>query len=214
MLAKLARAIFGDPNEREIKKLQPIVLEINALESQMQAKSESELRELTESYRERIAEATRAARTRLQGLRAELDTETDDDRRRSLRLEIDEVEKDLDERERAELDRILPEAFAAVREASVRAIGLRHFDEQMLGGIVLHKNMIAEMKTGEGKTLVATLPLYLAALTGRGAHLVTPNDYLSKVGAQWMGPVYHLLGLSVGVIQSMGENPALGSLSL
>lgn len=211
MLAKLARAIFGDPNEREIKKLQPIVLEINALESQMQAKSESELRELTESYRERIAEATRAARTRLQGLRAELDTETDDDRRRSLRLEIDEVEKDLDERERAELDRILPEAFAAVREASVRAIGLRHFDEQMLGGIVLHKNMIAEMKTGEGKTLVATLPLYLAALTGRGAHLVTPNDYLSKVGAQWMGPVYHLLGLSVGVIQSMGENPALGS---
>ena len=80
----------------------------------------------------------------------------------------------------------------------MRTIGLRHFDEQLLGGIVLHRNMIAEMKTGEGKTLVATLPLYLAALTGRGAHLVTPNDYLSKVGAQWMGPVYHLLGLIGG----------------
>ncbi|MBI1800039.1 MAG: preprotein translocase subunit SecA, partial [Chloroflexi bacterium] len=99
------------------------------------------------------------------------------------------------------LDDILPEAFAAVREAAVRAVNMRHFDVQLLGGMVLHQGKIAEMKTGEGKTLVATLPLYLNALTGKGVHLVTPNDYLSKFGVQWMGPVYHRLGVSVGVIQ-------------
>jgi preprotein translocase subunit SecA len=111
----------------------------------------------------------------------------------------------------ARLDDILPEAFAAVREASVRTIGLRHYDVQLIGGIVLHEGKIAEMKTGEGKTLVATLPLYLNALLGRGAHLVTPNDYLSKVGLQMMGPIYHMLGLSAAVIQSMGNNPELSS---
>lgn len=98
------------------------------------------------------------------------------------------------------LDDLLPEAFAAVREAAKRTIKQRHYDVQLTGGIVLHQGKIAEMKTGEGKTLVATLPLYLNALTGKGAHLVTPNDYLSRVGGGWMGPIYHLLGLSVGVI--------------
>src|SRR6476646_3520746 len=96
------------------------------------------------------------------------------------------------------LDDLLPEAFAAVREASRRTIGLRHYDVQLIGGAALHNGRIAEMRTGEGKTLVATLPLYLNALTGRGAHLVTVNDYLAKRDAQWMGQVYHLLGLSVG----------------
>jgi len=105
------------------------------------------------------------------------------------------------------LDDILVEAFAAVREAARRTIGLRHYDVQLIGGIVLHQGRIVEMKTGEGKTLVATLPLYLNALEGRGAHLVTPNDYLSKVGVQWMGPIYHALGLSVGVIQSAAADP-------
>ncbi|MBK8026604.1 MAG: preprotein translocase subunit SecA [Chloroflexi bacterium] len=109
------------------------------------------------------------------------------------------------------LDDLLPEAFAVVREAAVRTIGLRHYDVQMIGGIVLHEGRIAEMKTGEGKTLVATLPLYLNALAGRGAHLVTPNDYLSKVGVQQMGPVYHLLGMSIGVIQNTGNDPTSGS---
>ncbi|MEK9148200.1 MAG: preprotein translocase subunit SecA, partial [Patescibacteria group bacterium] len=98
------------------------------------------------------------------------------------------------------LDDILHEAFATVREAAKRAIGQRHFDVQLVGGIVLHRGVIAEMKTGEGKTLVATLPLYLNALAGKGTHLVTPNDYLSRVGGGWMGPVYHTLGVSVGVI--------------
>src|ERR687888_2665525 len=98
------------------------------------------------------------------------------------------------------LDDLLPEAFAAVREAARRTIGKRHYDVQLLAGAVLHSGRIAEMKTGEGKTLVATLPLYLNALAGKGAHLVTPNDYLSRLGGGWMGPVYHALGLSVGVI--------------
>ncbi len=109
------------------------------------------------------------------------------------------------------LDDLLVEAFAAVREASKRTIGLRHYDVQLIGGIVLHQGKIAEMKTGEGKTLVATLPLYLNALTGHGAHLVTPNDYLSKVGVQWMGPIYHLLGLTAAVIQSAAADPDRGS---
>jgi preprotein translocase subunit SecA len=109
------------------------------------------------------------------------------------------------------LDDLLPEAFATVREASVRSIGLRHYDVQMIGGIVLHEGKIAEMKTGEGKTLVATLPLYLNALEGKGVHLVTPNDYLSKVGVQTMGPIYHFLGLSSGVIQNTAGDPDSGS---
>src|SRR5512141_2606713 len=98
------------------------------------------------------------------------------------------------------LDDLLPEAFAAVREAAKRTIGQRHFDVQMIAGAVLHQGRIAEMKTGEGKTLVATLPLYLNALSAKGCHLVTPNDYLSRVGGGWMGPVYDALGLTVGVI--------------
>ncbi|MBI2845642.1 MAG: preprotein translocase subunit SecA, partial [Chloroflexi bacterium] len=99
------------------------------------------------------------------------------------------------------LEDLLPEAFAVVREASKRTTRLRHFDVQLLGGVVLHQGKVAEMKTGEGKTLVATLPLYLNALEGKGAHLITVNDYLAKRDTQWMGPIYHLLGLSVGVIQ-------------
>src|SRR5258708_34586519 len=101
----------------------------------------------------------------------------------------------------ATLDDLLPEAFAVVREASKRTLRMRHFDVQLIGGMVLHDGKIAEMKTGEGKTLVATLPAYLNALTGKGVHIITVNDYLAKRDAQWMGPVYHCLGLSVGVIQ-------------
>jgi preprotein translocase subunit SecA len=96
------------------------------------------------------------------------------------------------------LDDILPDAFALVREAAKRTVGMRHFDVQLMGGIVLHEGKIAEMKTGEGKTLVATLPIYLNALTGKGVHLVTVNDYLARRDAVWMGPIYHLLGLRVG----------------
>ncbi len=126
-----------------------------------------------------------------------------------LRAKTEEFRRRLEAGET--LDDLLPEAFAVVREAARRTIGMRHFDVQLIGGIVLHQGLVAEMKTGEGKTLVATLPLYLNALTGRGVHLVTPNDYLSKVGVQWMGPVYHALGLTAGVIQSIGNDPSMAS---
>src|SRR5919199_1463213 len=148
----------GDPSEREIKRLQPMVQRVNSLEGAYQALSDEALQDKTAEFRRRI----------------EADEET--------------------------LDQLMPEAFAAVREAARRTIGKRHYDVQLLAGAVLHSGRIAEMKTGEGKTLVATLPLYLNALTGRGAHLVTPNDYLSRLGGGWMGPVYHALGMSVGVI--------------
>lgn len=168
MLKSIAKAVFGDPNERELNRHREIVEQINAFEPQMKASSDGELRAKTDEFRNRLAQG-----------------ET--------------------------LEDILPEAFAVVREASVRTIGLRHFDVQMIGGIVLHQGKIAEMKTGEGKTLVATLPLYLNALTGRGVHLVTPNDYLSKFGLQQMGPIYHFLGLTAAVIQSRGETDTMHS---
>jgi preprotein translocase subunit SecA len=153
-LAKLG----GDPSEREIKRLQPMLQRVNALEGEYRALSDEALQDKTAELRRR--------------------------------MEADEES----------LEDLMAEAFAAVREAARRTIGKRHYDVQLLAGAVLHSGRIAEMKTGEGKTLVATLPLYLNALTGRGAHLVTPNDYLSRLGGGWMGPVYHALGMSVGVI--------------
>ncbi|MBI4562521.1 MAG: preprotein translocase subunit SecA, partial [Candidatus Rokubacteria bacterium] len=117
----------------------------------------------------------------------------------ALRAKTDEFKRRLAEGE--DLDDLLPEAFGVCREVARRSIGMRHFDVQFMGGIVLHEGKIAEMATGEGKTLVATLPAYLNALTDRGVHIITVNDYLAKRDAQWMGPIYHALGLSVGVVQ-------------
>jgi len=211
MLKRLLRKLAGDPNERYLQSIQPIVEQVAALEPEMQALSDEGLRDLTQAFRSRLAEVSAADQARLDELQEEIDHEGDDEERRVLRRELESLRADMDRNQRDILDEILPRAFAAVREAAVRAVGMRHFDEQIIGGVVLHRNRIAEMKTGEGKTLVATLPLYLNALTGRGVHLVTPNDYLSKVGVQWMGPVYHLLGLSVAVIQSMGQDPTMAS---
>jgi len=163
---KFFEKIFGDPNEKVIKSLLPIVDKINGLEKKFAAMDDGELRSQTEKFRERLGAASGNA------------------------------PDDLEER----LEEVLPEAFAVVREAARRVLGQRHYDVQLIGGIVLHRGQIAEMKTGEGKTLVATLPLYLNALAGKGAHLVTVNDYLSRVGAGWMAPVYHALGLTTGVI--------------
>jgi len=136
---------------------------------------------------------------------------TDADARRDAETRLQQANQRLRAAEEKALDELLARAFAAVREAAGRALGERHFDVQLVGGVILHQGKIAEMKTGEGKTLTATLPLYLNSLLGYGAHLVTPNDYLSKFGVQWMGPVYYLLGVSVGVIQAAAENPELGS---
>jgi len=211
MLATLVKKMFGDANQKMLLKLRPLVEQINALEPEMKQLADGDFPELTQSFQQRVQAATAELRDEIRALEDEIDREQDDDRRTRLQYQLRELKQHRDDRERQVLDEILPRAFAAVREASVRTIGLRHFDEQLLGGIVLHRNMIAEMKTGEGKTLVATLPLYLNALTGRGVHLVTPNDYLSKYGVQWMGPIYHFLGLRAGVIQSIGQDPSMSS---
>ena len=158
MLNVIFRSIFGTKHERDVKRMRPIVAEIEALEPGLKALSDDALRAKTAEFRQRLAGG-------------------------------------------AELDDLLPEAFAAAREAARRTVRMRHFDVQMMGGMVLHSGKIAEMATGEGKTLVATLPAYLNALPGLGTHVVTVNDYLARRDAQWMGPIYHALGLTVGVIQ-------------
>ena len=185
--------------------------QINALAAEFERMSDDELRGQTDAFRATIAERVGTLRDDLAQAREEWLQEPDSNAQIQLRLEVQRLEKELRQAEAEAMEEVLPRAFAAVREASVRTTGMRHFDVQLIGGMVLHQGKIAEMKTGEGKTLVATLPLYLNALTGRGAHLVTPNDYLSKWGVQWMGPIYHLLGVSVGVIQSAAANPELGS---
>ena len=160
MFKKLT-GIMGDSNERELKRLNPVVNEINSLEQEFEKLSDAELKSKTAEFRNQLDEGS-------------------------------------------SLDDILPEVFAAVREAAKRRIGQRHYDVQLMGGIVLHQGKIAEMKTGEGKTLVATLPVTLNALTGQGVHVVTVNDYLAKRDTQWMGPIYNALDISVACIQHEG----------
>jgi preprotein translocase subunit SecA len=169
---KALTKIFGTANERLIKRLMPMVAVIGALEADTKQLSDDQLRAKTIEFRERIA-------ARLEGI-------TDADERTAAEKEA--------------LDEILPEAFAVVREAGWRSVQMRHFDVQLIGGMVLHSGKISEMKTGEGKTLVATLACYLNALAGHGVHVVTVNDYLAKRDAEWMGKIYEFLGLTVGVI--------------
>jgi preprotein translocase subunit SecA len=169
---KFLTKIFGTSNERLVKKMLPLVAAIGALEPEMQQLMDEQLRAKTAEFKGRIA-------ARVEGL-------TDAE-------EIKRAEKEA-------LEEILPEAFAVVREAGWRTVKMRHFDVQLIGGMVLHQGKIAEMKTGEGKTLVATLSCYLNALAGRGVHVVTVNDYLAKRDAEWMGKIYEFLGLTVGVI--------------
>jgi len=176
--------VFGTKNERELKRLWPQVEAINALEPQMQQLSDGQLRAKTDEFRKRIQDHL-----------ASLPDEPDADPDRLKELE-DERTKLINE----VLDELLVEAFAVVREAGRRVLQMRHFDVQLIGGMVLHQGKIAEMKTGEGKTLVATLPVYLNALSGRGVHVVTVNDYLAKRDSEWMGKLYRFLGLTVGVI--------------
>src|SRR5215813_9307739 len=158
MIQNILAKIVGTQNERDLKKLRPIVSQVGAFEPTIQALTDEQLRAKTAEFRTRLANG-----------------ET--------------------------LDDLLPEAFAVVREAGRRVLNMRHFDVQLIGGAVLHKGKIAEMKTGEGKTLVATLPAYLNALAGKGVHVVTVNDYLARRDSEWMGRIYRFLGMSVGVIQ-------------
>src|SRR6267154_2008949 len=171
---KVLTKVFGSSNERFLKAIRPAIDRINEGEPEIQALSDDELRARTEKFKQQIADAVKDARTK--------------EERKRLEQEA--------------LEEILPEAFAVVREGSKRTTGMRHFDVQMIGGIVLHQGKIAEMRTGEGKTLVATLPAYLNALTGRGVHVITVNDYLAARDAEWMGQIYRFLGLTVGCIQN------------
>ena len=159
MISRIIAKIVGTNNERQIKRMQPIVEKINALESSIQSLSDEQIAQKTIAFKAQLAQGK-------------------------------------------SLDDILPEAFAVVREAGYRTLGQRHFDVQLMGGIVLHQGKISEMKTGEGKTLTATLPLYLNALAGKGAHLVTVNDYLARRDSEWMKPIYNFLGLEVACLQN------------
>src|SRR5437867_2047111 len=171
---KVLTKVFGSSNERYLKTIRPTIALINEFEPQIQKLSDAEMCARTKTFKEMIANAVKDARDK-------------DDRKY---------------REQEALNEILPEAFALVREASIRTTGMRHFDVQMIGGLVLHQGKIAEMRTGEGKTLVATLPVYLNALTGRGVNVITVNDYLASRDAEWMGQIYRFLGLEVGCIQN------------
>jgi preprotein translocase subunit SecA len=184
LINALIAKVFGTSNERQVKRLMPRVAAINAIEPEMRKLTDEQLRAKTDEFRQRIQE-------RLAGIPDEPDA--DQDRRKELDAERTKLVNEV-------LDELLVEAFAVVREGGRRVLNMRHFDVQLIGGMVLHHGKIAEMKTGEGKTLVATLPVYLNALSGRGVHVVTVNDYLAKRDSEWMGKLYSFLGLSVGVI--------------
>ena len=184
MINTLLGKVFGTKNERELKRLMPQVEAVNMLEPQVQQLSDDQLRAKTDEFRRRIQE-------RLAGIPDEPDADPD---------RLKELEEERTKAINEALDELLVEAFAVVREAGRRVLNMRHFDVQLIGGMVLHQGKIAEMKTGEGKTLVATLPVYLNALSGRGVHVVTVNDYLAKRDSEWMGKLYRFLGLTVGVI--------------
>ena len=177
MFKKLLTAVGGNPTERDLEEYEIVADAISALEPEYQALTDSDLCHKTDFFREHLSSA-------ISGI-------TD--------------EEAIADAEAIALDDILVPAFATVREAAVRTIGLRHYPVQLIGGQVLHAGRIAEMRTGEGKTLVATLPLYLNALLGRGSHLVTVNDYLARRDAKWMGPIFHLLGMRVGILQDAGR---------
>ncbi len=193
MIQSLLKKVIGTKYERELKRLRPYVEAVNALEPQIQALSDAELRAKTNYFKEHLAKKFDIHKTEIEELESSIVLTTGDDKQK-LKIKLKELTNTL-------FEDILPEAFAVVREASRRALNMRHFDVQLMGGIVLHEGKIAEMKTGEGKTLVATLPAYLNALTGKGVHVITVNDYLARRDSEWMGQIYKFLGLTVGLIQ-------------
>ncbi|MYI22381.1 MAG: preprotein translocase subunit SecA, partial [Gammaproteobacteria bacterium] len=213
MIKAFARKVFGDRHAREARKLQPLVDEINEIQEGLAGISRDELRGKTDEFRARIHERVGPVLDQVQDLRERKSRSQDPSERESLGLQIAELDKDyLAELEEA-LDDILPEAFAVVKEACRRLVGstvrvtghdlvwdMIPYDVQLIGAIALHQGKAAEMATGEGKTLVATMPLYLNSLAGRGAHLVTVNSYLARRDAQWMGYIYESLGLTTDVI--------------
>ncbi|MEE9168860.1 MAG: DEAD/DEAH box helicase, partial [bacterium] len=217
MIGAFIKKLFGTKHERETKKLLPVVDEINRFYEEYQSLSDGELKELTPKFRQRILKRVKSIQEEISDLRSEFDTSFEEEKDAAFREEIRERIQELEEEEKTEirsvLDEILPEAFAAVKETCRRLMGktwdvvgnptrwdMIPYDVQLTGAVVLHQGKIAEMATGEGKTLAATMPLYLNALPGRGVHLVTVNDYLARRDTEWMGQIYEFLGLRVAFI--------------
>ncbi len=180
MIKKTFEMVFGTASERTLKRYRPMLERISALDEKIKAMADADFPKRTAELKALVAE-------RFETIHVPLNDDDVREKRKEAEIEI--------------LNEFLPEAFAMCREAGRRSIGLRHFDVQLLGGMVLHNGSIAEMRTGEGKTLVATAPAYLNALVGKGVHIVTVNDYLAKRDSEWMGPVFKFLGLTVGVVQ-------------
>ncbi|HZE74872.1 MAG TPA: DEAD/DEAH box helicase, partial [Gemmatimonadales bacterium] len=213
MIKRMMTAVFGTRFARELKRLQPLVDQIKRHEERLASFSEAELKAQTQRFRDRIAERTGTLRNQLEEVRAEKHACPEPVQREQLEGRFHELELQWKKELAAVLDELLPEAYATVREACRRLLGTKvmvtgheltwdmvPYDVQLIGGIVLHEGRIAEMATGEGKTLVATLPMYLNALTGRGVHLVTVNNYLARRDSQWMGHVFTYLGLNVACL--------------
>ena len=194
MINYILKKIIGTQHERTIKQLAPTVALINSFEPRISALSDAQLRAKTDEFKERISERYKDIKDELAGIEEAFKNSTSPDEKEKIKRRARDVKNRI-------FEDVLPEAFAVVRETAKRTINMRHFDVQLMGGLVLHQGKIAEMATGEGKTLVATLPVYLNALTGEGVHVITVNDYLAKRDRGWMGPVYEFLGLSIGVIQ-------------
>ncbi|MDL1893386.1 preprotein translocase subunit SecA, partial [Sphingobacteriales bacterium CHB3] len=208
------KKLFGSKHERDVKALEPLVGQINAFYEEYQKLSDNQLRAKTDEFRARIHEAIKDIEAEIETTKQQL-AGLEGAEREAVATKLDELEKERDEITSDTLDEMLPEAFAAVKDACRRLVGQKFdimgntvvwdmipFDVQLIGGAVLHQGKIAEMATGEGKTLVATMPVYLNALPGRGVHIVTVNDYLAKRDSVWMGKVYEFLGLTVGCIQN------------
>jgi preprotein translocase subunit SecA len=200
MLTNLLKKIFGDKHSKLLKELTPIVEEINEIYSGLQNLSDDELRNKTVELKQKVNDETKSLREEIEELKAKLRSNELEENRREIYDELDKLNSELDDKYEEVLDEILPEAFAVVKDTCRRLVGkswdaagnkinwdMVPYDVQLIGGIVLHQGKIAEMATGEGKTLVATMPIYLNALTGRGVHVVTVNDYLAKRDSEWMG---------------------------
>ena len=211
-MLNIIKKIFGDKHEKDLKVLWPIVDEINTHYETIKNLTDDELRNKTKEFKEKIQTHTEETRKQIEELKARLQSDEDFDRN-SAYDELDGLEEALNDEYEEILDQLLPEAYAVVKSTCARLVGkswtaagnkitweMIPYDVQLIGGIVLHQGKISEMATGEGKTLVATLPLYLNSLTGRGVHLVTVNDYLAKRDSEWMGEIFSFHGLSVGVI--------------
>jgi len=194
LLKSILGGIVSSQSTRELRRIKTIVDEINSFEPEISKLSDEGLRLKTTKFKEHVAAKKEELRLEIEELEEKARTATFSQEKDRLRLKLKVLRNKM-------FNDILPEAFAVVREVGKRTLGMRHFDVQLIGGIVIHEGKISEMATGEGKTLVATLPAYLNALTGEGVHIVTVNDYLAKRDRDWMGPIYEFLGLSVGVIQ-------------